>query len=70
MALFSGTAAADAAVVLHEIIEQGDFIFAGGQVFLLSALSPAGIDALAAFSANGEDLEDEPVEADADEITA
>ncbi len=70
MALFSSTAAADAAAVLHEIIEQGDFIFVGGQAFLLSALSPAGIDALAAFSADGEGLEDEPVEADADELTA
>ena len=66
----SSTAPADAAVVLHEIIERGDFIFVGGQVFLLSALSPAGIDALAAFSADGEHPEDEPVEADADEVTA
>ena len=70
MPLLSSTAAADAAVVLHEIIEQGNFIFVGKQVFLLSPLSPAGIDALAAFSADGEDLEDEPVEADADEVTA
>ena len=70
MALLSSTAAADAAAVLHEIIERGDFIFVDGQAFLLSALSPAGLDALAAFSAEGEDLEDEPVEADADEITA
>ncbi len=70
MALLSRTArhslVNDASAVLDEIIEQGDFIFAGGQVFLLSALSPAGIDALAAFSARDEDREEEPVEDDGD----
>ncbi len=37
-----------------------------GQAYLMAAVSPATIDALAAFSAEGEDLEDEPIEDDGD----
>ena len=55
-----------AAAVLDRIIERGDFLVVGGRTFLLSALSPATIDALAAFSARDEDLEEEPVEDDGD----
>ena len=54
----------DAAAVLDRIIERGDFLVVGGRTFLLSALSPATIDALAVFSARDEDREDEPVEDD------
>ncbi len=56
----------DAAAVLDRIIERGDFLVVGGRTFLLSALSPATIDALAAFSARDEDREEEPVEDDGD----
>ena len=69
MIVLSSTAIVSAVAVLHEIIDRGDFIFVGRHVFLFSALSPGGIDALAAFSGDGEDLEDEPIEADADEFT-
>ena len=56
----------DAAAVLDRIIERGDFLVVGDRTFLLSALSPATIDALAAFSARDEDREEEPVEDDGD----
>ncbi len=56
----------DAAAVLDRIIERGDFLVVGGRTFLLSALSPATIDALAVFSARDEDREEEPVEGDGD----
>lgn len=66
MALVSRTArhslVDDASAVLDEIIERGDFLVVGGRTFLLSALSPATIDALAVFSARDEDREEEPVE--------
>ncbi len=70
MALLSSTAEHSlvdkAAAVLREIIERGDFLVVDGRTFLLSALSPATIDALAAFSARDEDREEEPVEDDGD----
>ena len=51
---------------LREIIERGDLAHVDGQAYLVAPVSAATIDALAAFSAEGEDLEDEPVEDDGD----
>ena len=51
---------------LREIVERGDLAMVDGQAYLVAPVSPATIDALAAFSAEGEDMEDEPVEDDGD----
>lgn len=51
---------------LREIVERSDLAMVDGQAYLVAPVSPATIDTLAAFSAEGEDMEDEPVEDDGD----
>lgn len=52
---------------LREIVEHGDLAIVDGQAYLVAPVSPATIDALAAFEAEAEDLEDEPIEDQGDD---
>ncbi len=52
---------------LREIVERGDLAMVDGQPFIVAPVSPETIDALAAFEAEGEDMEDEPVEDDGED---
>ena len=52
---------------LREIVERGDLAMVDGQAYLVAPVLPATIDALAAFEAEGEDREDEPVEDQGDD---
>ena len=52
---------------LREIVERGDLAHVDGQAYLVVPVSPATLDALAAFEAEGEDREDEPVEDQGDD---
>ena len=54
-------------LALREIVEHGDLTVLDGQTYLVAAVSPTTIDALAGFEAEYEDREDEPAEADDDE---
>ena len=55
---------------LQEIAGLGDLAHVNGQAYLVAPVSPATIDALAAFSADGEDMKDEPVEDQGDDELA
>ena len=52
---------------MREIVERGDLAHVDGQAYLVAPVSPATIDALAAFSAEGEDMENEPIEDQGDD---
>ena len=52
---------------LREIVERGDLAMVNGQAYLVAPVSPETIDTLAAFEAEGEDREDEPVEDQGDD---
>lgn len=52
---------------LREIVERGDLTHMGGQAFLVAPVSPATLDALAAFEAKAEDQESDPVEGQGDD---
>ncbi len=52
---------------LREIVERGDLAHAGEQAFLIVPVSPETLDILAAFEAEAEDREDEPVEDQGDD---
>ncbi len=52
---------------LREIVERGDLAMVDGQPFLVAPVSPETLDTLAAFEAEGEDREDEPVEDQGDD---
>ncbi len=52
---------------LREIVERGDLAMVDGQAYLVAPVSPATLDALATFEAEGEDREDEPVEDDGED---
>ncbi len=51
---------------LREIIERGDLTHVNGQAFLVVPVTPATLDALAAFEAEAADRESEPTEAQGD----
>ena len=55
---------------LREIVERGDLAMVDGQAYLVAPVSPETIDALAAFEAEGEDREDEPIEDDGEDGTS
>ena len=52
---------------LREIVERGDLAMVDGQAYLVAPVSPETLDTLAAFEAEGEDWEDEPVEDQGDD---
>ncbi len=52
---------------LREIVERGDLAHVDGQAYLVAPVSPETLDTLAAFEAEGEDREDEPVEDQGDD---
>ncbi len=52
---------------LREIVERGDLAHVNGQAYLVAPVSALTIDTLAAFEAEGEDREDEPVEDQGDD---
>ncbi len=52
---------------LREIVERGDLAHVNGQAYLVAPVSPETLDTLAAFEAEGEDREDEPVEDQGDD---
>ena len=52
---------------LREIVERGDLAMADGQPYLVTPVSPETLDTLAAFEAEAEDREDEPVEDQGDD---
>ena len=52
---------------MREIAQGGDLADVEGRVYLVARVSPTTIDALAAFEAEGEDREDEPVEDQGDD---
>lgn len=54
---------------LREIVAVGDIAHVCGQAYLVVPVSPATIDALAAFEAEAEDREDDPTEAQGDDET-
>ena len=47
---------------LREIVERSDLAMVDGQPFIVAPVSGETLDTLAAFEAEGEDREDEPVE--------
>ncbi len=55
---------------LREIVEHGDLTVLDGQTYLVAAVSPTTIDALAGFEAEDEDREDEPAECQGDDEPA
>ncbi len=52
---------------MREIVQEGDLAMVDGQQFIVAPVSGETIDALAAFEAEGEDMEDEPVEDQGDD---
>ncbi len=52
---------------LRGIVERGDLAMVDGQPFIVAPVSGETLDTLAAFEAEGEDLEDEPVEDQGDD---
>ncbi len=52
---------------LREIVERGDLAMVDGQPFIVAPISSETLDTLAAFEAEGEDREDEPVEDQGDD---